>query len=76
MTKPTIEQKKAIDTLRYEYGQEALLSIERRATDEWPHGIVRMLWRPEATLEQRERALYIRPDGTRLSWETIEMRGT
>jgi hypothetical protein len=72
MTLPTREQQVAIELLREQQGQENLLSIEHRDADEWPHGIVRIRWSAAATLEGRQRTLYINPDGTRLTWETIQ----
>ena len=68
----TSEQRIAIDLLRLDYGDPDRVAIE--VTNE-SYGVVMLDWsRPEDVItygtEQRRRIL-VRPDGTRLAWETV-----
>lgn len=69
MASMTEEQSMAVTQLRYEYGAESVLAIE--LTSE-PRGVVKIEWDPNIDVWSVRRTLFVNPDGSRLSWRTLD----
>ena len=67
MAYPTTEQVKVIAELVAEYGEPDRKHIEWTSE---PYGLVWLRWSPTPTTMSNERNLFIKPDGTRLAWNT------
>jgi len=66
MARMTAEQRGVVDQLVLDYGPCTTTKIENTL---FKKGIVWMIWK--SPLGQYERNLFIKPDGTRLFWETL-----
>lgn len=72
MARQTIEQQDAARRLELEYGTPDVVAIEH--TDD-PYGVLKLEWAANDAARVPRRQLFVRPDGTRLSWRTIIFAG-
>lgn len=72
MAQLTVEQRDALTQLKVEYGEPEVVAIEftRQA-----YGVLKVEWAENKVARVPRRQLFVRPDGSRLSWRTIEYDG-
>lgn len=72
MAQTTAEQQDVLAELRADYGEPDVIAIEFTPA---PYGVLKVEWAEDQVARMPRRQLFVRPDGSRLSWRTFQYAG-